>query len=122
MTRAESAKKGDDAGILLTWRQSPLAAKALLAGIFVNRLGGFVQIYLVLFLTSIGFSTVQAGIALGTYSAGAVVGVIIGGSLTDKLGARRTIVLSMSGTAVLLLAIFYLRYFPALAATVAVVG
>ncbi|HEY0637715.1 MAG TPA: MFS transporter, partial [Pseudonocardiaceae bacterium] len=111
-----------DARILTTWRESPLPVKALLAGIFVNRLGAFIQVFLVLFMTTRGFSTVQAGIALGGYAAGAVFGVLIGGTLTDRLGPRRTILVSMAGTAGFTLAILYLDNFALLLATVVAVG
>jgi MFS family permease len=122
MSEEPAGKPVDDAGILLTWRESPPAARALLAGIFVNRLGAFIQIFLVLFLTDRGFSEVQAGAALAMYTAGAVVGVIVGGTLTDLLGPRRTILLSMSGSAVLVLSILYLRNYLALLVAVFVVG
>jgi len=122
MSAEPASKPADDAGILLTWRESPPAARALLAGIFVNRLGAFIQIFLVLFLTTRGFSEVQAGAALAMYTAGAVGGVIVGGTLTDLLGPRRTILLSMSGAAVLVLSILYLRNYPALLVAVFVVG
>ncbi|MEV6521832.1 MFS transporter [Longispora sp. NPDC051575] len=111
-----------DAGILVTWRESPLAAKALLVGILVNRLGAFIQIFLVLFLTLRGFSTVQAGVALGVYSVGAVAGSLIGGELSDRLGPRRTILASMAGTAAMVLAVLYLHSYPAMLAAVALVG
>jgi len=123
MTDAEAGgKPADDAGILVTWRSSPLAAKALLAGIFVNRLGAFIQVFLVLFLTTRGFSTVQAGTALAMYTTGAVLGVIVGGTLTDHIGPRSTILLSMTGGAVLVLSILYLRNYAALLVAVCVVG
>ena len=102
-----AGKPADDAGILLTWRESPAAARALLAGIFVNRLGAFIQVFLVLFLTTRGFSAVRAGTALAVFTAGAVLGVIVGGALTDRLGPRRTILLSMLGGAALTVAILY---------------
>jgi MFS family permease len=109
-------------GILVTWRESPLASKAMLAGIVVNRLGAFIQVFLVLFLTHRGFSEVQAGTALGIYTTGAVLGVLLGGSMTDRLGARATILVSMVGSAVLILSILYLSNYPALVAAVFVVG
>ncbi|HEX6871284.1 MAG TPA: MFS transporter, partial [Micromonosporaceae bacterium] len=117
-----ASKPAEDAGILHTWRDAPTAAKALLAGVFVNRLGAFIQVFLVLFLTYRGFSSVQAGLALSLYGAGTVVGVLLGGELTDRLGSRRTILLSMSGSAVLVLAILYVTYYPALLVAVTVVG
>jgi len=112
----------DDAGILITLRESSAAAKALLLGVFVNKLGAFIQVFLVLFLTHRGFSPVQAGVALGCYGGGSVVGQLAGGAMSDRLGARRTILLGMSGTAVLVLAVLYLRNYPALLGAVAVVG
>jgi MFS family permease len=115
-------KAGADAGILVTFRESPRAAKAMLAGVFVNRLGQFITVYLVLFMTSRGFTEVQAGEALGVYGGGAVVGVLVGGALADWLGARRATVLSMSGTAALIVGILYVHYFPALLVVVALVG
>lgn len=109
-------------GVLATWREAPPAARALLLGIFVNRLGSFLQVFLVLFLTTRGFSAVQAGGALAVYTAGAVLGAIVGGSLNDLLGPRRTIVLSMAGGAALILAILYLDNYPALLVVVLLVG
>jgi MFS family permease len=112
----------ESTGIWLTWRESPLAAKAVLIGLVVNRLGAFIQVFLVLFLTDRGFSAVQAGVALSLYSAGAVVGSLVGGGLTDRLGARAIILLSMVGSAGLVLAVLYVRNYPALCAVVTAVG
>src|SRR6266540_872214 len=66
----------DDAGILVTLRETTPAARALLAGVFVNKLGAFIQVFLVLFLTARGFSGLEAGIALGGLGAGSVVGLL----------------------------------------------
>lgn len=109
-------------GILATWRESPPASKALMLGIFVNRLGAFIQVFLVLFLTNRGFSEVAAGTALGVFTAGAVAGVIAGGALADRIGPRATILLSMCGGAVLVVAILYLRPYPLLLAVVFATG
>ncbi len=96
------------AGVLATWRETPRQAKALLAGVFVSKLAGFLQIFLVLFLTSRGFSSGQAGLALGLYGAGAVVGTFVGGSLSDRLSARTATLISMLGSALLIVSIIYL--------------
>ncbi|HEY7143394.1 MAG TPA: MFS transporter [Streptosporangiaceae bacterium] len=111
-----------DAGVLITLRESPRPVKALLAGIFVNRLGAFIQIYLVLFLTSRGFTAFEAGAALSGYGAGSILGVVAGGALTDRLGPRRTTLVSMASSAVMIVAVLYLRDYPLLVAVVAVVG
>jgi MFS family permease len=94
----------------------------MLAGVFVNRLAGFLQIFLILFLTHRGFSKGEAGIALGVYAVGAVLGTVIGGWLSDRLGPRPATVISMMGAAVLLVAIVYLKIYPLLLAAVLLVG
>jgi predicted MFS family arabinose efflux permease len=98
-------------GVLATWRETSTQAKALLAGVFVSKLAGFIQIFLVLFLTSRGFSSGQAGLALGLYGAGAVVGTFVGGSLSDRLSARTATITSMLGSALLIVSIIYLEQY-----------
>src|ERR1700683_3690846 len=111
-----------DAKVFSTFREAPPAAKAILIGMLINRLGTFLNIFLVLYMTHRGFTTVQAGVALGVYGFGGVVGVLVGTALADWLGARRATVLSMGGRAVLMVGILYLRNYPALLVDVAVVG
>jgi MFS family permease len=109
-------------GIWATFRESPRAVKAILAGVFINRLGGLLNIFLVLFLTSKGYSTEQATFALGVYGGGAVLGVLIGGALADRLGARTATVISMAGSGALLAALLYLPNYTLLLITVALVS
>ena len=82
------------AGAWRTLRETPLSAHVVLAGIFINQVAAFVQLFLVLFLTAKGFTAEQAGIALGFYSVGAIAGTFGGGVLADLLGPRWTIVVS----------------------------
>ena len=109
-------------GIWATFRESPLAVKAVLAGVFVNRLGGFLNIFLVLFLTGQGYSAGQAATALGVYGAGFVVGVLAGGSLSARLGARNSTVISMVSTAALTASLLYLPSYSLILGAVALVG
>jgi MFS family permease len=81
--------------VTATIRSVPAPVWALLVGTFVNKLGNFLQVFLVLFLTSRGLSADQAGLALGAYGLGAVVGIVAGGGVTDRLGCRATISASM---------------------------
>jgi MFS family permease len=94
----------------------------MLVGTFVNRLGGFFQTFLVLFLTHRGFSPVQAGLALGVYGLGGLLGVLTGGTLADRLGVRASTLLSMAGSGVLLIGVLYVRSLPVLLVAVALVG
>ncbi|MEO7260462.1 MAG: MFS transporter [Jatrophihabitantaceae bacterium] len=109
-------------GVLATFRQTPPAVKAILAGVFVGRLAGFLVIFLVVFLTERGFSTGQAGFALGVYGAGAVVGSFVGGWATDRLSARAATAISMLGTPVLIISILYIKAFALILLAVFLVG
>jgi MFS family permease len=82
--------------ILRTARDVSVPVWALLAGTFVNKLGSFVQVFLVLFLVHRGYTAATAGLALGAYGAGAIAGVVAGGSVTDRVGYRWTIAGSMA--------------------------
>ncbi len=109
-------------GGLATWRQTPRQVKALLAGVMISKLAGFLQLFLILFLTHRGFSSAQAGLALGLWGAGIVVGTFSGGWLTDRLSARTAIMISMLGSAVLMISIAYIRLYPLLLLAVLLVS
>ena len=75
----------DSAGPWVTMKEAPAAARFLLLGVAINQFGAFLQAFLVLYLVHRGFSSAQAGFALGGYGIGAVTGVLLGGALTDRL-------------------------------------
>ncbi|WP_238155073.1 MFS transporter [Kribbella soli] len=104
-------RPGEGLGAIATWRQTSITSKALLFGVFVNRLGAFLQIFLVLFMTHRGFSAGQAGFALGIYGAGHVLGAFVGGWLTDRLSARAATLISMLGSAALIVSILYINVY-----------
>lgn len=110
------------AGIWATYRDSSVAVKAILGGVIVNRVCGFLNIFLVLFLAADGYSPGQAATALGVYGAGGVVGVLVGGALAERLGARNATVLSMASSAVLIAALPHLPGYWSLLVAVAAVG
>jgi MFS family permease len=110
------------AGIWATFRESPVAVKAIFGGVFVNRVGGFLNIFLVLYLIAEGHSASQAALGLGSYGLGGVLGVLIGGMLADRLGARNATVLSMSSSAVLIASLLYLHDYAVLLVAIAAVG
>jgi len=120
---AEVSRTDESTGIWATIREAPVPVKALLVGVFVNKLGWFLQVFLVLFLTtSKGFTPVQAGTALGVYGGGSVIGLIIGGSLSDKVGPRAAVMISMFGMAGFVLAIAYVPSYTAVLVVVALAG
>ncbi|QRX95025.1 MDR family MFS transporter [Streptomyces noursei] len=121
-TKASDGAGKRHAGVRQVWRESPTAVKSLLAGTMINRLGGFVQVFMVLYLTHRGFSDTQAGAALGVYGGGAVLGTLVGGWMSDKLGPRLTIVSTLLGSAVLLPCVLYLDNYWAILAVIGVSG
>jgi MFS family permease len=110
------------ATIWITFRDSSLAVKTILLGVFVNRVGGFLNLFLVLYLTAEGYSITQATLAFGIYGGGAVVGVLVGGALADRLGARNSTVFSMASAALLTASLLYLPTYPLLLTAAALVG
>ncbi|MGX7829194.1 MDR family MFS transporter [Actinokineospora sp. 24-640] len=94
-------QENDHPSVLHTLRNISHPVWLLLVGMLINRLGNFLQIYLVLYLTQKGFSESAAGIALGAYGLGSVIGVILGGTIADRFGYRWTIVVSMAGAGLL---------------------
>jgi MFS family permease len=87
-------------------RAMPPAAWVLFAGTFVNRLGTFVFPFMILYLTGLGYSAGQAGVALALYGLGGFVSQLVGGWLTDRIGRRNTIGLSMITASCLTLALW----------------
>ncbi|MEW5289780.1 MULTISPECIES: MFS transporter [Erwinia] len=106
-------------GVWETFAQSPLSSKVILFGVMINRLSGFLQIFIVLFLISLGYSHQQTIVALFIYGLGAVTGALIGGSLSERLGTRTASMISMGATAVLTAALLYLHNFVAILLVVA---
>lgn len=92
-------------GVLMSIRSSGRAVRVLLLGAFVNQLGAFVQVFLVLFLIDHGAGEGRAGLALGAYGLGSVLGSLLGGRLADRVGRRTTMTLSMLCAAGLTIAI-----------------
>jgi MFS family permease len=69
-------------------RSLPRPVWLLLAGSFVNRFGGFVLPFLVLYLTHRGYTAAQAGTAVAAYGIGSVTASMVGGHLADSIGRR----------------------------------
>ncbi len=113
---------GGHPSVLQTLRQISRPVWLLLVGMLVNRLGSFLQIYLVLYLTHRGFGDYAAGVALGAYGVGSVLGVLLGGTIADRFGYRWTIVVSMSAAGILTASLVQLTTLPVIVAVAAVIG
>jgi MFS family permease len=76
------------------------------AGAFVNRLGSFVQVFLVVYLhQELGYSAAAAGAAVAVYGLGSLSSAAAGGVLADRVGFRQSIAASMFLTAAAVMAI-----------------
>src|SRR5512140_1374584 len=80
-------------------RALPRGAWILFFGTFLNKFGAFVLPFLAIYMTRMGFSAAEAGVAIGGYGAGTLCACWLGGYLADKFGRRKTIVLSMFSVA-----------------------
>ncbi len=103
-TRTPSKAPIERETLLASVKALPRAAWVLFFGTFLNKFGGFVVPFLTLYLTSRGYSIVQAGLAVSAYGLGNLGASLLGGHLADKIGRRKTILLSMfSGAAAMML-------------------
>ena len=90
-------------------RALPRGAWILFFGTFLNKFGTFVLPFLAIYMTRLGFSAAQAGLAIGAYGIGTLAACLMGGYLADRLGRRKTIVLSMFSAAVVMLCLSQAR-------------
>jgi len=83
----------------------PRAVRLLVVGTFVNRLGSFILPFLTLVLhREFGIAEAWTGLLVGAYGAGSIVSMLWGGVLTDRLGRRRTLLVSLFGSGALAVA------------------
>lgn len=83
----------------------PRAIWVLCAGTFINRFGGFVFPFLVLYVIHLGYTAAQAGVVAGAYGLGSFFAAGLGGELADRLGRRVTIAASMFASAAAMVAL-----------------
>ena len=103
-------------------RSLPAAAWILFAGTFVNRIGTFVLVFLVLYLREKGYSPPEAGLAISAYGVGGMAASAAGGFLADRLGRRKTIALSMFSVAVTMIALSRAETLPLIIVLTGVAG
>ena len=103
-------------------RQMPRPVWFLFAGSFVNRFGSFVLPFLVLYLTTRGYSPAQAGIAISAYGVGSLGAAAVGGHLADRVGRRETIAASMLSSAAVMVALSQAGSLPLILVLTALAG
>ncbi|MFD1819655.1 Predicted arabinose efflux permease, MFS family [Pseudarcicella hirudinis] len=86
---------------------------------FINRCGTMVLPFLTLYLTQkLHFSVADAGIVMGVYGSGALLGTFLGGKLSDRIGFYRIQVAALLLAGVFLLILMHLTSFWAICAGV----
>jgi MFS family permease len=80
----------------------PGPVRLLVTGSLVNKVGTFIVPYLTLVLLR-DFHLAEGAVAelLAAYGIGSIVAILVGGALTDRLGRRQTLMLSLFGSGVL---------------------
>ncbi len=103
-------------------RALPRGAWILFFGTFLNKFGTFVLPFLAIYMTSLGYSAAQAGLAIAAFGGGTLGACLAGGHLADRLGRRKTIVLSMFSGAAAMLCLSQARSLPAIVAMAGLAG
>ena len=122
MNTTQSTPPNREPTLLASLRALPRPAWILCFGTFLNKFGAFVVPFLTLYLTSRGCTVGQAGLAISAYGVGNMAASLLGGHLADKLGPRKTIVLSMFSGAVVMMLLSQARSLPAIIALTALTG
>jgi MFS family permease len=92
----------------------PRDAWALSFILFINMSGTMVVFFLTLYLTRyLGFTVARAGQVLSAYGFGMLVGNLLGGFSSDRLGPRATQRLSLALSGITLILLGFCRDFPA---------
>jgi MFS family permease len=87
------------------YRRLPTAYWTLFVGTLINKAGGFVVPFLALYIVARGGSEADAGLVVALYGGGAILAGLTGGLLADRVGRRATMLLSLFGGAVTMLAV-----------------
>lgn len=92
-------------------------------GTLINRLGGFVSMFLALYLTGErGVSIADASLVVALFGAGSFVAAIVGGELADRLGRRPVMLLSFLTTPAVVMTVGLVRSIPVIAVSTLALG
>ncbi len=84
----------------------PATVRILIAGTFVNKVGTLIVPYLTLVLwRDFRLPSGAIGLVMLAYGGGSIASVVVGGVLTDRLGRRTTLLVSLLGSGALAMAL-----------------
>jgi len=108
--------------LLSSLRTLPRPVWVLCFGTFLNKFGAFVIPFLTLYLTGRGYTLGDASVAIAAYGIGNLVASLLGGYMADRIGRRKTIVLSMFSVAAAMMTLSMAHSLPAIVAMTALAG
>src|SRR5262245_7741641 len=92
-------------------------------GTLLNRLGGFVVLFLALYLTDVRHvPPTVAGVVVALHGVGRTLAGVAGGILSDRIGPRATMLVSLFGTAAIMVVLAFAGHVWAIAVLVPLVG
>jgi MFS family permease len=106
----------------LDLRELPREVWIVSAGLFINKFGNFVNVFVVLYVTAQGYSPAAAGAALAVIGLGNFLGNALGGVLADRWGRRGTVMISMYGSGAVTLIAPCMSSYVAITGTLGVLG
>lgn len=84
----------------------------LSAVMLINRSGTMVLPFMTIYLLKTGYSVAQAGLVMGVFGFGAVVGAYFGGKLTDRIGYYRVQMFTLIGGGLLFMVLGQMKSYP----------
>ncbi|WDV54275.1 MFS transporter [Streptomyces coeruleorubidus] len=123
MNTAASDRSGvDKPRFRETLRGLPRRVWIISLGSLILQVGNFLPVFIVLYLTQRGHSAGAAGLVLGASGLGSVLGHVIGGYLTDTIGRRSAILLSVVTTSGLTALVPFVEPLPVIVIVVGLIG
>ncbi|MGX1547827.1 MFS transporter, partial [Streptomyces adustus] len=121
-TKTADRARGGEPRFRDTLRGLPRRVWIISLGNLILQAGSFLPVFIVLYVTQHGHSAGAAGLVLGAAGLGRVLGNVIGGHLTDTIGRRWAILLSVVATSGLTASVPFLGPIPAIVAVVGFIG
>lgn len=100
----------------------PRGLWVLVGGQFINKFGSFVMPFLTLYLAGLGLGPGQVASVLAAISVGHLAAPFVSGYLTDAIGRRDTIVVSLAGGAFSILVLYFAANYTQIIVVAAVYG
>ncbi|MFE5818113.1 MFS transporter [Streptomyces sp. NPDC056479] len=121
-TAASDRSSVDEPRFRDTLRGLPRRVWVISLGTLILQVGSFLPVFIVLYLTQRGHSAGAAGLVLGASGVGSVLGHVIGGYLTDTIGRRAAILLSVVATSGLTAIVPFVGPLPLIIVVVGLIG